>query len=175
MSGEILRWVYGADVIRARRPVVPENLIAFNQSAFLPANWTVDMALLDTLGYVYVPQACRVAGGQGPTSTGAVKGTLDGLPAQPLFVANCSIHVHYHPCGGSIRDVGLSYMLENALPAYAEANQMVILYPQSGSVRNPAGGGCFDWYGAVGKDFDTRTGTQLNAVLRMLRELRETS
>lgn len=66
-------------------------------------------------------------------------------------------------------------MLENALPAYAEGNNMVIVYPQSGSVRNPAGGGCFDWYGAVGQDFDTRAGTQLNFVLRMIRELREAS
>ena len=165
MAGEILRWVYGTDVVRARRPVVPNNLIAVNQSAFLPTNWTVDKALLDPLGYIYVPQACRLAY---PSEEGAVEG-------RPLFAANCSIHVHYHPCGGSIRDVGLSYMLENALPAYAEGNNMVIVYPQSGSVRNPAGGGCFDWYGAVGQDFDTRAGTQLNFVLRMIRELREAS
>ena len=84
----------------------------------------------------------------------------------------CGVHVHYHPCGGSLRQVGLSYMLENALPAYAESNDMVVLYPQSGSVRNPSGAGCFDWYGAVGPDFDTRAGVQLNTVLTMMRELR---
>ena len=50
---------------------------------------------------------------------------------------------------------------------------MVILYPQSASVGNPAGSGCWDWYGAVGPLFDTRMGTQLNFVLRMMRELRE--
>jgi len=104
------------------------------------------------------------AAGDGPELHGAENG--------PLFSANCSIHVHYHPCGGSIRQVGLSYMLENALPAYAEGNSMVIVYPQSGSIKNPCGNGCFDWYGAVGLDFDTRQGTQLNTVLRMLRELR---
>jgi len=169
MAGEILRWVYGTEGVRERRPVVPNNLLAVNQSAFLPTNWTVDKALLDPLGYVYVPAACRLAK---PPEEGAAE--VMSVP-RPLFAANCSIHVHYHPCGGSIRDVGLSYMLENALPAYAEGNNMVIVYPQSGSVKNPAGGGCFDWYGAVGQDFDTRTGTQLNFVLRMIRELREAS
>lgn len=166
MSGEILRWVHGTEVVRARRPVVPGNLIAVNQSSFLSTNWTVEKALLDPLGYVYVPQACRLA-------NQSMHGVPEGMSVQPLFAANCSIHVHYHPCGGSIRDVGLSYMLENALPAYAEANNMVIVYPQSGSVNNPAGAGCFDWYGAVGQDFDTRTGIQLNFVLRMIRELQE--
>ena len=61
MSGEILRWVHGTEVVRARRPVVPGNLIAVNQSSFLPTNWTVEKSLLDPLGYVYVPQACRLA------------------------------------------------------------------------------------------------------------------
>lgn len=171
MSGEILRWVYGAEAVRTRGRVVPGNLIAINQSAFLPSNWTVDKALLDALGYVYVPQRCSPAD-QRPRRPHGLRAEAVQTP-QPLFAANCSIHVHYHPCGGSVRDVGLSYMLDNALPAYAEGNDMVIIYPQSGSVKNPAGGGCFDWYGAVGEDFDTRTGTQLNMVMRMIRELQD--
>jgi hypothetical protein len=176
MSGEILRWVYGTDKVKTRRAVVPANLVAINQSAFLPANWTADKALLDPVGYVYVPHACRPKHSQGHTQPPPqTELTESAGAAAPLFSAHCSIHVHYHPCGGSIRDVGLSYMLENALPAYAESNDMVILYPQSGSVKNPAGGGCFYWYGAVGEDFDTRTGTQLNFVLRVMRELREDS
>ena len=163
LSGEILRWVEGADKVRPRGIVRPANLLAVNQSRFLPPGWTVDKALLDETGFVYVPSGCQV---HAPGSAGA-----GGGPA-PLFARRCSVHVHYHPCGGSLRQVGLSYMLENALPAYAESNDMVVLYPQSGSVRNPSGAGCFDWYGAVGQDFDTRAGVQLNAVLTMMRELR---
>jgi len=50
---------------------------------------------------------------------------------------------------------------------------MVVLYPQSANTNNPAGGGCWDWYGAVGPLFDTRSGVQLNWLLRMMRRLRE--
>jgi len=64
-------------------------------------------------------------------------------------------------------------MLQNALPNYAEGNNMVVLYPQSANTNNPAGGGCWDWYGAVGPLFDTRSGVQLNWLLRMMRRLRE--
>ena len=64
-------------------------------------------------------------------------------------------------------------MLENALPAYAEANSLVILYPQSiAGDANPVGGGCFDWAGATGPQFDTRSGLQLQFVLQMMTDLR---
>ena len=50
---------------------------------------------------------------------------------------------------------------------------MVILYPQSASVGNPAGSGCWDWYGANGDEFfDTKSGVQLNWLLDMMIDLR---
>ena len=54
------------------------------------------------------------------------------------------------------RDVSLSYMLENALPAYAESNNFVVLYPQCQAKNNPVGDGCWDWYGAVSKKLALR-------------------
>jgi hypothetical protein len=175
--------------VRPRKPVVPANLLKINQSQFLPANWTAQRALLDEVAYVYVPRACQLPptgtggdsggdsddrnAGHDPDSDGGGGGSGGGgTKPRPLFASSCPLHVHYHPCGGAYRQVGLAYMLENAWPAYAEGNNMVVLYPQSGSESNPAGAGCFDWYGAVGPAFDTRLGLQLNVVLRMLRQLR---
>tara|TARA_B110000208_G_scaffold173051_1_gene216584 strand:+ start:990 stop:2105 length:1116 start_codon:yes stop_codon:yes gene_type:complete len=128
MSGEVLRWILGPANVSARKPVVASNLIPVQQQRWLPADWTVKRALLDDTGFVYVPRACAV--------------DADDAARGHLYASRCRIHVHYHPCGGSWRPLSLSYMLGNALPAYAEGNDLVILYPQSAAgSENPAGGG----------------------------------
>lgn len=90
------------------------------------------------------------------------------------FASYCGIHVHYHACGGGWRDVSTTYMLENALPAYAEGNKFVIIYPQSSKANNPETDECFDWSGYTTPLFDTRQGIQLNTVLNMITKLRVT-
>ena len=120
----------------------------FNQSDFVPEGWTTADALLDDLGFAYVPTQCLSRG-------------------------RCGIHVHYHPCGGSVRAVSTSYSLENGLPQYAESSRLVILYPQSAVSGNPVGSGCFDWYGATNLEFDTRAGAQLVTVANMLARIHE--
>jgi len=121
LSGEILRWVAahttasgGARWPAALRPkaalsaVAPSRLRNFSQAKHLPAGATLTDALLDEVGFVYVPAACEGVGG----------------------AAGCTgeIHLHYHPCGGSWRDVSSAYMLENALPQFAESNGFAVLY-----------------------------------------------
>ena len=125
LSGEILRWIHGAAAVRPRAAAVAAHLLEVEQAPFLPDGWTAEKALVDEVGFIYIPDACRAAG--------------DG---SPRYSADCAVHVHYHPCGGSYRAVSTSYFLENALPAYAEANDMVILYPQSAHSPNPTGAGC---------------------------------
>ena len=61
------------------------------------------------------------------------------------------------------------------LPAYAEANEMVLLYPQSAKFNNPASDACWDWYGATTPLFDTKEGVQITFVLEMIRQLRGTA
>ena len=64
-------------------------------------------------------------------------------------------------------------MLHNALPAYAEANSLVVLYPQAADKANPVGGGCWDWEGYTTLDFDTKRGVQIRAVVGMIQALPE--
>ena len=85
--------------------------------------------------------------------------------------SKCGIHVHYHPCGGSVRAVSTSYSLQIGLPQYAETNDMVIVYPQATSAKGV--GGCFDWWGGTGADFDTKTSKQLGFMGRVVRALPE--
>ena len=152
MSGNFLRHIYGAATIRPRSPwpsgVQQKNLLLFNQTRYVPANWTAGLwaSGMDSTGFAYVPTACRAS------------------------LAGCRYHVHYHPCGGSFRFVGLNYMLYNGLAAYAESSKIVILHPQA-SKHGIYGGNCWDWCGETSLDFDTRGGVQLNTVLNTLADI----
>ena len=62
-------------------------------------------------------------------------------------------------------------MLGSGKAAYAESNELVLLYPQA-SMYGAWGGDCWDWAGdATGAEFDTHHGVQIGAVVRMLRGL----
>ena len=186
LAGTILRWILGAANVEPRArggaskgaaggAVEPSNLIAVQQAQFLPNGSSLRSALLDDTGFVYVPSRCRATQGSEAAAPNAEGGRhLGWSTVRPLFSAACRIHVHYHPCGGSWRVLSLSYMLENALPAYAETNDLVLLYPQSSAGGdNPVGNGCFDWFGATGEAFDSRSSVQINTVLNMMTMLRE--
>ena len=114
------------------------------------ANWTLFESGLDSTGFVYVPRRCF---------------------GEALTNGTCRFHIHYHPCGGSFRFVGLSYMLQNGMAAYGESSDIVTLHPQA-SRHGIYGGNCWDWCGETSADFDTKGGLQLNMVLRMLADIK---
>ena len=70
---------------------------------------------LNTVGYVYVPTACQ-------------KG------------ASCVLHVNFHGCQQTLADIGTQYVEHVGLNEWAEANNIIVLYPQvSGLPRVIAG------------------------------------
>ena len=99
MSGEMFRWLATPSgvAVKPRGAAVPAHLLQFNQTGLVPKGWSLKSSLLDSVGFVYAPAQCR-----GPRPR-----------------ARCSLHVHYHPCGGSWRDLSTSYMLESGIAAYA--------------------------------------------------------
>lgn len=155
MSGAVLRWIYGPNSISPRssvsQPVRSENLMPVNQSRYMPPGWTVDAAALDATGFVYAPAACRKR-------------------TDPSGHPPCRVHIDYHACGGNFRAVSTSYMLQTGLAAYAEANNFVLVFPQT-SEAGVAGAGCWDWFGGISPDFDTHTGVQLRMVQAMVADL----
>jgi len=106
-------------------------------------------ASLYTAGYLYVPDACRAGG--------------------------CKVHVFFHGCQQSAELVGDVVARGAGLNEWAEANRLLVLYPQvaasSLSPMNPLG--CWDWWGYTGADYATRSGAQLRAVRAMLERLAE--
>eukprot|EP00039_Didymoeca_costata_P023175 m.6241 g.6241 ORF g.6241 m.6241 type:complete len:415 (+) comp3505_c0_seq1:226-1470(+) len=161
LSGEILKWVFGSSKIKPRdKSHVSENyLYNIPQAPFVPNNSTTKKAQLDDIGFIYIPPKCLAPSNK-------------TLP-YPKYHSTCGVHIHYHPCGGSWRDVSTGYMMQNALPAYATANNFVIIYPQSVSIGNPEGDGCFDWSGSTSDIFDTKSGAQIGTAINMMMMMRE--
>jgi poly(3-hydroxybutyrate) depolymerase len=106
-------------------------------------------ASLAASGWVYVPQGC------GPGEAGG-----------------CRLHVAFHGCqqGGSF--VGDAFVRRAGFLAVAEANRIVVLFPQAEKSLEPLNPlGCWDWWGYEGADYATRDGRQVRAVRAMVADL----
>lgn len=105
-------------------------------------------ASLNATGYVYVPSKC-----------GADQA--------------CGIHVFFHGCDQSAEFVNDAIARGAGFNEWAEANSLVVLYPQTKSSKvaplNPLG--CWDWWGYTGADYATRNGAQIKAVKAMVDRL----
>jgi hypothetical protein len=96
-------------------------------------------------GYIYVPTACQNG--------------------------DCKLHVNFHGCEQNYFDIGTQYVVNTGLNEWAEANSIVILYPQTinDSGRNRAG--CWDFWGYTGDRYYTHEGLQVSAVWRMTQNI----
>jgi endonuclease/exonuclease/phosphatase family metal-dependent hydrolase/predicted esterase len=137
------------------QPAVPDRgrLLAFDQREFFdPRDPSVSLA--DT-GYVYVPADCLD----------------DAASAQA-----CRLHVAFHGCQQYTGLIGDDFYWDAGYNAWAEANRIVVLYPQatawerpsdvSGLTANPKG--CWDWWGYSGEDYYRQNGKQMRAVRAMI-------
>ena len=122
---------------------------------------------LDDQGWLYVPAACERAGGQA--------------------AAACRLHLVFHGCQQGRSVLGERFVQGAGYNRWAEANQVVVLYPQVRASRLPASAvgqtyrmnpeGCWDFWGytdplgdvhGVARHFARRTAPQLSAVKRMV-------
>jgi len=129
----------------------PARLLAFNQDMY--GNASAQFGGLASVGYVYVPERCAA-----------------GEP--------CRAHVALHGCGQYAlnKDVGLAYVSFGGYAPWADANNIVVLYPQGGGFVERGWttdaaqvlAGCHDGYGQVGPEFAFRDGVVPSAIMRML-------
>lgn len=117
------------------------SFIEFDQRRF-----TKDLANheLASSGVVYVPPACATAA--------------------------CRVHIAFHGCAQSRAATGDAFIHDTGFARWADANALIILFPQVASNPiNPQG--CWDWWGYTGRDYLTRDAPQIRAVHRMLERL----
>jgi len=128
------------------------RLMVFDQKAFAAGD--ARAFSMDDSGYVYVPEACEKE--------------------------SCRVHVALHGCRQNAAEIGERFVREAGYNRWADANRLIVLYPQTvarngwafGSwsfVWNPRG--CWDWWGYTGPGYHTKQGPQIRAVKAMLERL----
>lgn len=142
----ILSHIYGE--LQPKTDAVAANLLTFEQAAFVRGGDPGAYSMAET-GHVYVPTACQ----SGET--------------------HCRLHVALHGCLQSSNRIGDAFFSGAGYNAWAEANDIVVLYPQV--VRselipfNPQG--CWDWWGYSGVYYYRQQGPQMAAIDAMVDRL----
>merc|ERR1719422_959522 len=117
------------------------KLTEFSQAAFAPAT-----AVMADTGFLYVPPGCSSH-------------------------TACRLHVAFHGCNMAAERVGTAYVTKGGYLEVADANNIVVLFPQmKTSLVNPMG--CWDWMGYTGIYYAFRSGPQMRAVHAMVAALR---
>ena len=142
---DILEHVYGAPLREPRNVEVATKPVIFDQRPFIRDS--TDHGL-DDAGFLYVPSNCRA-------------------------VPGCRVHVVFHGCAQQRSAVGEAVVTDGGFVNWADANRLIVLFPQVAArpVSNPYG--CWDWWGYTGRAYLTRNGLQMQAVRRMLERLAE--
>ena len=112
------------------------------QTVTLPG--ATEAGLSDT-AYLFVPPAC--AGAQ-----------------------SCALHLVLHGCAQSAVTVGTDFMQQSGYLSWAEANDIVLAFPQViPGALNPYA--CWDWWGYTGADYRWRNGKQMVVVADWIKKL----
>lgn len=121
---------------------VPSNLIIYDQTEFNDAG-----ARLYKEGYVYIPTACA-----------------DGR-------SRCALHVALHGCQQNPDYIKADFAIHAGYNSWAEANNIVILYPMAAKTQQDNPYGCWDWFGFTGPDYANKEGKQIRAIERMVKQI----
>ncbi len=96
-----------------------------------------------TVGWVYLPEFCAAGG-------------------------RCRLHVALHGCKQNGAAVGQAYPRGTGYNRWADANRIVVLYPQTGP---DAVNGCWDWWGYDSAHYADKAGPQMAAIKAMVDRL----
>jgi poly(3-hydroxybutyrate) depolymerase len=140
--GAILTQIYGS--LNAKSKTLSAKPVAFDQTEFVsPATG------MAATGYLYIPSSC-----------------------QNTTARNCAVHVVFHGCKQGAGEAGDAVYGKAGYNEWADANGVVILYPQVDPTEIPDNPeGCWDWWGYTGLNFQTQSGQQLSAVHAMVQRL----
>ena len=95
-------------------------------------------------GFVYVPENCASGG--------------------------CRLHIALHGCKQNIGKIGSTFASKAGFNAWAESNDIVVLYPQTKKRWfNPTA--CWDWWGYTDSNYAYKTGKQIQAIYNMTQAL----
>jgi len=149
-AGEALQWIYGT--LKPKVTPVKSNMLSISQSKFIPSGYTTSSLSVSSTAYVYVPTGCK---------------------STKLGDGKCRVHIAFHGCLQTTADIGDKYYTNAGYNEWAEANNIVVLYPQAAKSSfmpsNP--NGCWDWWGYVSSNYALKDGPQMQMVRNMVHSL----
>ena len=119
-----------------------DRLYTFSQEEFGDA-----ATPLYPTGWVYVPKDCE-----------------QGL--------SCRLHVALHGCQMNPNFIQDQFASLAGYNEWAEANRIIVLYPQSGKIIKENPYACWDWFGFTGVNYAQKSGAQMQALYKMIQRLR---
>ncbi|MFQ3249945.1 MAG: poly(3-hydroxybutyrate) depolymerase [Glaciecola sp.] len=145
-AGELLNFIKPLESAKSTKSneTLSLDLVTFNQ-----ANYAGEHA--ETLGedaFLFVPESCKTDG-------------------------NCDVHVSFHGCNQNAEAIGNEYAKNAGFNAWADTNNLVVLYPQTKKSAfmplNPQA--CWDWWGYTGADYANKNGKQIQAVMSLVNNI----
>lgn len=173
-TADALQHLYNDSLVAPTSPPVEGNLVPFDQTRYMGPGPSGDASSarfpgLWDHGWIYVPTACRGSGGSDKGKGAAT-------------AARCRLHVFFHGCGmayaspvgpSGAHDVfGYTYIEHAGFRGWAEANNIVVVYPQMGGFKNGTLQErifCWDSYAQTGADYALQSGLQMATVRRIMR------
>jgi poly(3-hydroxybutyrate) depolymerase len=144
-AGIVLQHIYGR-LNRPNRAQLAGTVKSFDQSVYTKSHLPDALSMGDT-GYVFVPHDCE----QG---------------------AACRVHVALHGCNQDVGNIGRRFVDEAGFNAWADVNDLIILYPQTKTSPFAPGNpqACWDWWSYVDHEdsYVTKSGAQIKAIKAML-------
>jgi poly(3-hydroxybutyrate) depolymerase len=142
-AGELLNHIAKLPMPRSTKSIetLSQQLLSFKQGDYAGEH-------SETLGesaFLFVPQSCK-----------------DDI--------NCDIHISFHGCNQNAEAVGDEYAKNSGFNAWADTNNLIVLYPQTKKSAfmplNPQA--CWDWWGYTGENYANKDGKQMQAVMALV-------
>jgi poly(3-hydroxybutyrate) depolymerase len=96
------------------------------------------------------------------------------VPPSCTETPGCRVHIALHGCEQSRETVGDDFIKGSGYAEIADANRLVILFPQAKAITGINPQGCWDWWGYTDLDFLGKDAPQIKAIWAMVMRLGET-
>lgn len=143
LAGDILKHLYG----KLKYQPVSEAFLRSQLYQFDQKEFDSGKSNLFAYGWIYVPKNC---------SRRNVK---------------CKLHIALHGCQMSPEYVQDQFAVNSGLNSWAEANNILILYPQVDKVTLANPYACWDWWGYTDSNYANRNGQQIISIQKMVYRL----
>jgi len=145
-AGELLKWIYGEDMRPKNGNGLSGRMIEFDQSEFF-SDRKPERHGMAVSGYAYIPATCDKH--------------LNGP---------CRLHIAFHGCRQNVDEVDDRFVRHAGYNQWADANNIIVLYPQTTStfMRNPKS--CWNWFdfNRNDPDYANKNGVQMQAIRAMI-------